>query len=158
MLQRQPPPDEPTLDWLLWLLVVIVAGGLLVALVLMLARRRSGRGGKGASGGGLPVAVSPAERTRLAAILSQPNLGSRDAIVAAYRSYLAWSAEKGLARLETEAPHEHGRRVAASIGWGEDLVAFVDAYQVARLADREPTKGERQTAETFAKSRLAGGA
>jgi len=134
-------PELPrmALVWLLVAVAVVVA----VLLVIMLLRRRALVDSESAS------APAPAGQDAggLERILGGDAPRSDDALVATYRSFLAWSARRGLARRPHETPTEHGRRVAASGDLPADrLMALIDAYEVVRLADRDPTADERRRA------------
>jgi hypothetical protein len=139
------------LTWVLVILAIVLA----VAVLMLLLRRRQRLG----PGGGAPTApaseISPAEQYKLMQILDKRKLASREAIVAAYRVFLAWSAGHGLRKDPSETPAEHARRVRADFPVPErSMGEFIQAYEVARLSGREPTPEERRLAVQFSKEIL----
>jgi hypothetical protein len=140
------------LSWVLIILAAVLAVGILV---LMLRRRPAL--GKGGVGPGAPpdAEVSLEEKRRLARILAKRSLDSAEAIVAAYRVYLAWAAGNDLAKEPWETPTEHARRVTAKYDVDHDVMReFVAAYEVARMSSRTPTDKERELAIRFSKEIL----
>jgi uncharacterized membrane protein YgcG len=140
------------LSWVLIVLAAVLAVGILV---LMLRRRPAL--GKGGVGPGAPpdAEVSAEEKRRLARILAKRSLDSAEAIVAAYRVYLAWAAGNDLAKEPWETPTEHARRVTAKYDVDRDVMReFVAAYEVARMSSRTPTDKERELAIRFSKEIL----
>jgi len=137
---------------LTWLLVAL--GAVLVAALLfyLLRRRRLEALEGGPVAPPPPDAVQAGERQQLLQMLDRGNLKSVDAVIAAYRAFLAWAEARNLHKNPTETPSEHGRRVVKA--YPIPLAAmddFIRAYEVARLSDREPTADERTRAVRFSK-------
>jgi hypothetical protein len=133
--------------WLLVLAGALVAG----ALVVLLMRHRKTLLSRTPK---VPVAaaVQAQERASLLKLLDNANLKSAEAVIAAYRGYLAWCTARGLAKAPEETPLEHALRVRKSYPVPEPLLRdFVAAYEVARLSTREPSPTERQAAVRFAR-------
>jgi hypothetical protein len=135
---------------LVWVLVIV--GALVVgALLILLLRHRKvvlARPPKVP-----PVAqVQAAERASLLKMLDNANLRSAEAVIAAYRGFLAWCVQRGFAKMDEETPREHAERVRQAYPVPPaSMRAFIDAYEVARLSTREPTPAERQNAVRFAR-------
>ncbi|MBI2077852.1 MAG: DUF4129 domain-containing protein [Euryarchaeota archaeon] len=154
-----PIPLDPTV--LLWVLAIVGALVLGAILYMALKKRKEVLDKQAAA---LPQPeIPPAERAGLMRILKQPDLTSKEAIIAAYRSFLAWGSAHGLDKKSHETPLEHAARVREAYPVPERaMYSFVLAYEVARLADRQPTPEERRTAVKFTQeidsmSREAGG-
>ncbi len=135
---------------LIWVLVIV--GALVVgALLILLLRHRKivlSRSPK------MPPAaqVQAAERANLMRMLDNANLKSAEAVIAAYRGFLAWCVQRSLAKADEETPREHAERVRKAYPVPEPAMrAFIAAYEVARLSTREPTLAERQDAVRFAR-------
>lgn len=147
------PPQVPlelgTLP-LVWVLVIVGAlvGGALLYLLLKHRRTILARGPR------VPQAaqVQAQERAQLLRMLDNANLRSAEAVIAAYRGFLAWCAPRGVEKAAEETPHEHAERVRKQYPVPERAMqAFIEAYEVARLSTRQPTPTERQAAVRFAR-------
>ena len=135
---------------LVWVLVIV--GAIVVgALLILLLRHRKvvlSRSPK------MPPAaqVQAAERANLLRMLDNANLRSAEAVIAAYRGFLAWCVQRGMAKSDEETPREHAERVRKAYPVPQAAMrAFIAAYEVARLSTREPTPSERQDAVRFAR-------
>lgn len=139
--------DPQMLTWLLVAFAVLVG----IALLVYLLRFRPGRDGKGIPTPAGAENVQAGDQKRLLGLLAQGQLESRDAVIAAYRAFLAWSVERGLAKEVQETPREHAERVrqAYPVVTQESMRGFVRAYEVARLSPRDPTPDERAGAIRF---------
>jgi uncharacterized protein DUF4129 len=137
------------LTWLLVALGVVLG----LALLFYLLRRRKE---EALSGGPVapppPDAVHASEREQLLRLLDRGGLASADAVVAAYRAFLAWAEARNLSKEPTETPAEHGRRVVKAFPIPVSAMdEFVRAYEIARLSGRQPTAEERGLAVRFSK-------
>lgn len=138
-------PEVPP-SMLLWILAA--AALVLVAVTLFLLLRRRAAQQPGPSG--RDEAAAAKERQELLRLLQDQALSSRDQVVAGYRAFLAWCAARGMARERHETPTEHGWRVAASLDLAQEAIQdLVDAYEVVRLGDRDPTADERRRAQAL---------
>lgn len=136
---------------LTWLLVAVGALLALGVLVYLLRRRRmEAIGVRGPAPP--PDAVQASEREELLRLLDKGNLNSLEAVIAAYRAFLAWCETRGLHKEPTETPAEHGARVLQAFPVPRGAMdEFLRAYEVARLSGREPTPQERAKAVAFSK-------
>lgn len=149
-----PEREVPEWNLLLWILGALLAVGLVVAAVRAWSRR--GRGEAAEAGDAEEAEVPPAERQRLLAHLEAAPT-SREAVIAAYRAFLAACTRRGMARRAWETPTEHARRAARRMRLPADEVAeLVQSYQSARLGDQEPSDAQRRRAAELARS-LDGG-
>lgn len=143
--------DPASLTWVLVALLVVIG---LAALVVLLRYRRIKEGGD--DHGPSPAAadaVQAKERRELMSLLVRGQLDSGEAVIAAYRSFVAWSAARGLGLQHNETPREHAVRVGAKyVIPAGSMRSFIAAYEVARLSQHLPTADERDQAVRFAKS------
>lgn len=136
----------------LWFVIALAVVLGLVLLVSLLRKRQLG--GFGAPPAAVPeqVEVKASETDQLLRMLDARNLTSTEAVIAAYRAFLAWGEGRGLGKHEEETPREHAHRVLGRFPVAEDTMdEFVTAYEVARLSAREPTPDERAKAVQFSK-------
>ncbi|MGB1585714.1 MAG: DUF4129 domain-containing protein [Thermoplasmatota archaeon] len=121
------------------LLVIMAVAAVVVIIVLAL------RGGPGAGGMGRAAVPAVEDRAQLLALMGRTDLKSRDKVVAAYRTFLSWSAMRGIEKQPTETPHEHARRAVSELGLpADDTMALANAYSQTRLGDVEPPTSLRQ--------------
>ncbi len=147
--------DALPLTWVLIILAVLLGAGLL----LLLFRRRSALGRAGPAGAPPEAEVPTDEMRKLREILDKRKLESKDAVVAAYRVFLAWAAGQDLGKEPQQTPREHAGRVRAKFPVAEKpMQEFIDAYEVARLSNREPTAAQRKLAVKFSQEILGEGA
>ena len=115
------------------LLVIMGVAAVVVIIVLAL------RGGPRAGGMGRAGMPAVEDRAQLLALMGRTDLKSRDKVVAAYRTFLSWTAMRGIEKQPTETPHEHARRAISDLDLpAPETLDLAHAYSQTRLGHTEP--------------------
>ena len=121
--------------------LLVIMGLAAVVVIIVLAVRGGPRvGGMGRAG--MPAVE---DRAQLLALMGRTDLKSRDKVVAAYRTFLSWSALRGVEKQPTETPYEHARRAIQDLDLPVvETMDLAQAYSQTRLGDVEPPTSLRQ--------------